>query len=68
MANLKDLRNKSIFEDYTELFYTKMMREEVIFKQLGEKYFLEPSTIYRIILEKTKQLDQQQPQLPFNHE
>lgn len=59
----KARRNKLIAEDYTRLFFEECKRDEAIFVELGEKYFLEPDTIYRIILEQQRKADKMQNKL-----
>jgi hypothetical protein len=61
-------RNTSIFEDYKELFFTNLLREEVIWQQLGEKYFLSPTVVRRIVGVKKKELQNSQPELPIKKE
>lgn len=50
---LKEKRDKLIFDDYAKLWGTGK-REELIFDELSEKYFLERDTLYRIVLQQKK--------------
>jgi len=60
-------RNKNIYEDYQDLFFIKMMREEAIWDQLGEKYYLLPESVYRIILAQRKEAAKTQTLLPLQN-
>lgn len=51
---LQDKRNKLMYEDYADMFFNKSMREDVILKELSQKYFVAESTAYRIILKLSK--------------
>lgn len=66
--DLKRKRNKLIYEQYTEMYFTRMMREEAIFIELKEVFFLEVDTIYRIVLAMSKEAAKSQPELPLNLE
>ena len=48
----KKNRNENIRLEYAQMFFNEGLRDEVIFERLGNKYFLDPSTIYRIVIEK----------------
>jgi len=61
-------RNSSIFEDYKELYFTHLLREDVIWNQLGEKYYLSPTVVRRIVGEKRKELQNSQPELPIKNQ
>ncbi len=50
----KDKRNALIKEDYVHLYFTEGKREEVIWADLADKYFLEPDTIRKLILKLCK--------------
>lgn len=63
--DLKRKRNKLIYERYTEMYFTRMMREEAIFIELKEVFFLEVDTIYRIVLAMSKEAANAQPELPL---
>ena len=58
-------RNKLIYEDYQDLYFKKMMRDEVIWVELGDKYFLKPQSIYRVILNQRSEAQKSQPELPL---
>ena len=47
-------RNKTITEEYTRLFFTEGKRDEVIFEDLGNKYYLQPETVRKIVLKAAK--------------
>jgi hypothetical protein len=48
----KKNRNENIRLEYAQMFFNEGLRDEVIFDRLGSKYFLDPGTIYRIVIEK----------------
>lgn len=50
---LNALRNERIYAMYCELWQDGL-REEKIWPQIKEKYHLEETTIYRIVLKQTK--------------
>ena len=50
---LIEKRNELLFADYAKL-WGDGKREELIFEELSEKYFLEVKTIYRIVLRESK--------------
>lgn len=47
-------RNRDIAADYTRLYFVDGKRDDVIFPQLAEKYYLQPSTIEKIVLKESK--------------
>lgn len=47
-------RNEQIMEEYNELFFKGMMRQEICIKQLADKHFLSENTVYRIMLAASK--------------
>ena len=68
MANLENTRrrNKSIYEDYTSLFFVDFLREEIIWDRLAERYYLTPKTVYKIVLELRKEAAASQLNLDLN--
>lgn len=58
-------RNKLIYEDYIFAYFTDFKREEKIWEELGEKYFLSERSIYLIVLKLRKEAQATQPELPL---
>lgn len=56
-------RNKLIAEEFSRLFFEEGKREDVIFNELSERYFLSPQTVYRIVLEQQKEVEKIQTKL-----
>lgn len=56
-------RNRLIAEDYNDLFFNQGKREEVILKELADKYHLMERTIYRIVLRESRGQDMEDPEL-----
>jgi hypothetical protein len=56
MSNLELLhkRNNAIYERYCELFFGNMMRDEAIWPILKKEFWLEESTLYRVVLKMSK--------------
>jgi Mor family transcriptional regulator len=50
---LNEKRNEAIMEDFASLWGSGL-REELIYPQLSEKYYLSLSTLYRIVLAHSK--------------
>ena len=48
------VRNQQMADEYTRLFFTEGKRENVIWDELSERFFLEPDTIRKIILKLVK--------------
>lgn len=59
---LNELRNQLIYDMYTELWKSGL-REEVIWTQIKEKFHLEESSIYRIVLAYIKKSNSYKPQI-----
>ncbi len=47
-------RDKAIFARYNELFFGSMMRDEAIWPILKKEFWLEESTVYRVVLKMSK--------------
>lgn len=60
-------RNKLIYERYAEL-WGEGLREELIWPMLVEVFYLQKDTIYRIVLEQSKQAKSVQPEIEFSNE
>ncbi|WP_295714158.1 hypothetical protein [Mucilaginibacter sp.] len=50
----KQNRDQLIYNDYAKL-WGEGLREELIWPKLEEKYYLAPSTLYRVVLNMSKQ-------------
>lgn len=53
-STLTDHRNREIYKMYSELWKSGL-REELIWPQLKEKFFIAESTLYRIVLKHIKE-------------
>lgn len=47
-------RNKSIFQDFRNMFNVKQMRVDAIYKSLGYKHSVDAKTIARIVSKESK--------------
>jgi hypothetical protein len=52
-SNLVKKRNTQIFDRYAEL-WSKGVREELIWPELEKEFYLQPNTLYRIVLNERK--------------
>jgi len=57
-------RNKLIYNRYAEL-WGQGLREERIWPQLEEDFFLEKATLYRIVLKMSRISEDSQPKIEF---
>lgn len=51
---IKSNRNAKIAQDYNEMYFGQLMRDEAIFQALMEKYFLAYKTLYKIVLAESR--------------
>ncbi|MHB8207777.1 hypothetical protein [Mucilaginibacter sp.] len=52
-SNLVKKRNNQIFDRYAE-FWSKGIREELIWSELQKEFYLQPYTLYRIVLNERR--------------
>jgi len=53
-VSLTKKRNTEILKNYNAMYFGEMKRDEVIYQELSEKYFMMPKTLYEIVLKESK--------------
>lgn len=54
-SDLVQQRDEQILEAYNKMYWGEMKREEAIWPELEQRFFLKQKTLYKIVLAKSKE-------------